>query len=304
MKIFAAPLQGFTDYVWRNAHRMVYGDCIWRYYSPFMRLEKGNFRKRDLRDISMDNNAEDVKLVPQVLACASADAVKIVAKIVEMGYEEVDVNLGCPFPPVTRKHQGAGMLPYVDEVADLFKALATMTGVRYSVKMRLGMESADEWTGILPLLDILYPAHVSVHPRTARQQYGGEIDYKQFAKFYSLSKWPVVYNGDVRSADDVTRVESSFPGLHGIMIGRGLLMEPGLSLNDYSIEMKKRFYDHLFSGYSKIYDEHQLVLKMHAFWEYFMSGEDRRLRKKILKSRNLSDYEVAVKAFWMAMGAI
>ena len=154
------------------------------------------------------------------------------------------------------------------------------------------------------MLDILCPAHVSVHPRTARQQYGGEIDYKQFAKFYSLSKWPVVYNGDVRSADDVTRVESSFPGLHGIMIGRGLLMEPGLSLNDYSIEMKKRFYDHLFSGYSKIYDEHQLVLKMHAFWEYFMSGEDRKLRKKILKSRNLSDYEVAVKAFWMAMGAI
>ena len=301
MEVFAAPLQGFTDYVWRNAHRKVYGDCIGRYYAPFMRLENGCFRKKDLRDISRDNNSGDVRLVPQLLACKPCDAVKIVDKIVEMGYREVDINLGCPFSPVTRKHQGAGMLPYVDEVADLFKALSAVAGVRYSVKMRLGMESSDEWNNILPLLDILHPMHVTVHPRTARQQYGGEIDYGQFAEFYHLSKWPVVYNGDIRSAGDMAHVESSFPGLHGIMIGRGLLMEPGLPLNDGSTEKKKQFHDIIFSGYSKIYDEHQLVLKMCAFWEYFMAGEDRKSRKKILKSHRLSDYEVAVGQFWSHM---
>ncbi len=301
MKIFAAPLQGYTDYVWRNAHRKVYGDCIWRYYSPFMRLEKGDFRKKDLRDISHEYNNIDVRLVPQLLSCRHVDAVKIVDKIAEMGYEEVDVNLGCPFPPVTRKHQGAGMLPYADEVMALFKALSAIANVRYSVKMRLGMESADEWEAILPLLDMLRPIHVTVHPRTARQQYGGEIDYWRFTKFYHLSKWPVVYNGDIRSADDVAHIESLFPHLHGIMIGRGLLIEPGLPSKDESMEKKKRFYDILFSGYSEIYDEHQLVLKMHAFWEYFMAGEDRKLRKKILKCHRLSDYEVAVGQFWSHM---
>ena len=134
MKIFSAPLQGYTDCAWRNAHAQVFAGTIDRYYAPFIRLEKGDFRNKDLRDIAPQANT-GYRLVPQAIACPAEQLVLIVEKIASMGYGEIDINMGCPFPPVVKRHWGAGILPYPEEVASMLVTLKHFPGIKFSVKM-------------------------------------------------------------------------------------------------------------------------------------------------------------------------
>ena len=116
--IHQAPLQGFTDHIWRNAFNATFGgiEC---FYSSFLRIEHGDFRRKDIRDILPDNNS-GMRFVPQILACPPEEALAMADKIAEMGYNRIDINLGCPFPPITRKNRGAGMLAHPDSVQRLF----------------------------------------------------------------------------------------------------------------------------------------------------------------------------------------
>ena len=150
MKLYAAPLQGFTEAPWRNLHQEVFGG-IDAYYTPFVRMEKGEFRNKDVREIASGNNTVS-RLIPQLIASTPAELERLAGLFIEKGYKEADINMGCPFPLMTGKHKGSGILPYPAEVEALLKELVHYPELGFSVKMRLGWECADEWRPLLPLL--------------------------------------------------------------------------------------------------------------------------------------------------------
>ena len=117
LPIHFAPLQGYTEAFYRNAHAAVFGG-IDTYYTPFVRIEKESFRNKDIREIDFANNHVP-HLVPQLIAPSAEKAETILSLFIEKGYGEADINLGCPFPILAKRHNGSGILPYPEEVKTL-----------------------------------------------------------------------------------------------------------------------------------------------------------------------------------------
>lgn len=171
MELLMAPLQGFTEANVRNAFEESFGG-ITEYYTPFIRLEKGQFRNKDLKDADPVNNRVG-HLVPQIIAADEDEAVRLVEKVAEWGYREVDINMGCPFLPMVRKGRGAGILPHPDKVARVLSVTDRYPEIQFSVKMRLGWDSAEESLVLLDLLNELPLRQITLHPRLGIQQYKG-----------------------------------------------------------------------------------------------------------------------------------
>lgn len=302
MKVYAAPLQGLTEAPWRNVHQELFGG-IDAYYTPFVRIERGEFRNKDVRDIAPENNAVD-RLVPQLIASAPAELGRLVELFMEKGYREADINMGCPFPLIAGKHKGSGILPYPQEVKALLDELAHYPEMQFSVKMRLGWESADEWRALLPLLNAASLQRITLHPRIGRQQYKGEVDRESFTAFYQECGHPLVYNGDVLVVEDIRQLEESFPQLEGVMLGRGLLANPALAMEykegvSLAQEVLYNKVGILHSRLFKYYEAHlqgetQLLSKMKPYWEYLLPDMDRKIKKAIKKATRVDKYLSAV----------
>ncbi len=294
--VLAAPLQGVTDNVWRMAQHEVFGG-VDAYYAPFMRVEHGQIRRKDLRDVEPERN-EGTVLIPQILACQPDHALMMVQALQGMGYSRIDINLGCPFPPIALHRKGSGMLAYPDLVEALFKALAAVSGVEYSVKMRLGWDRNDQWRDILPMMDILKPVNIAVHPRIGKQQYKGELDIEQFEALLGASSWPVVYNGSLRTVEDIEDVVGRYPCIAAVMVGSGLAANPGMLALDATPGDYRRFHDMLVEGYTDQLNggEAQLVRHLQDIWQAFLPGTGHKLFKAIRKSRTIEQYQDAAAA--------
>ena len=294
--VLAAPLQGVTDNVWRMAQHNVFGG-VDAYYSPFMRVEHGEVRRKDLRDVEPARNA-GVTLIPQILACTPDHALMMVEALRQMGYYRIDINLGCPFPPIALHRKGSGMLAHPQLVEELFKALSQVEGVEYSVKMRIGWDKCDQWRDILPLMDIIGPVNIAVHPRTGKQQYKGELDIEQFEALLTASSWPVIYNGNLRSVEDIEQAIKRYPTLAAVMVGSGLAANPGMLAPETQPDDYRRFHDMLVEGYTEQLNggEAQLVRHLQDIWQTFLPGTGRKLFKAIRKSRTLDQYLNAAAA--------
>ena len=132
MKIYSAPLQGFTEAVWRNVHSSVFGN-IDGYYTPFLRYEHGEIRSKDIRDVERKNNCVE-NLVPQIIAATPEEMHPLMELIAGEGYSRVDINMGCSFALQVRKCHGAGLLPHPDKVEALMKATEKFPEISFSVK--------------------------------------------------------------------------------------------------------------------------------------------------------------------------
>ncbi|MBS5110226.1 MAG: tRNA-dihydrouridine synthase family protein [Phocaeicola vulgatus] len=289
MKLYAAPLQGFTEAPWRNLHQEVFGG-IDAYYTPFVRMEKGEFRNKDVREIASENNTVS-RLIPQLIASTPAELERLAGLFIEKGYKEADINMGCPFPLMTGKHKGSGILPYPAEVEALLKELVHYPELGFSVKMRLGWECADEWRPLLPLLN-------------AAPLRRGEVDLAAFTAFYEECAHPLVYNGDLLTVEDIRKVDEEFPRLEGVMLGRGLLANPALAWEyangtvfspDELHEKVKALHARLLQYYeAHLQGEAQLLSKMKPYWEYLLPDADRKIKKAIKKATTMDKYLTAV----------
>ncbi|MDE6126611.1 MAG: tRNA-dihydrouridine synthase family protein [Muribaculaceae bacterium] len=304
MKIYAAPLQGHTQAAWRRHHAAVFGG-IDTYYSPFMRVEKGEVRRRDRADIAPENNP-GVALTPQCLFRDAAEF-SLLAEAAASGNGALDLNLGCPFPPQTRHGRGAALLQkpaVLKEVADI--AAGEFPGLRLSAKIRLGMERPDEWLGIIDTLNAMPLERVAVHPRVARQQYGGEPHMEEFGRFLAASAHPVVLNGDLRSTADMTAAAERYPQLDGLMVGRGLLARPSLGAEWRSgtamdeEELRRRvlaLHDAILADYTEtLCGDAQILSKIKPFWEFQEPDAlfPRRFLKQLHKATTLAKYQAAM----------
>jgi tRNA-dihydrouridine synthase len=318
LKILFAPLQGYTTGIYRKAHAEIFGG-VDAYYAPFLRIENGKPREKDLRDLnSFDKNAREI---PQIIA-NSVDEFKILANaLIAKGYTEIDFNMGCPFPMQVNRHRGAGLLSdeqAVQEIMDEIRKISNANGtaptivkgtasVKFSVKMRLGQDSPDEAFAILPILNEAPLSQITLHPRLGKQQYKGAIDFKSFEKFYAECRHPLVYNGDITSVSQICEMERRYPKLAGVMIGRGLLARPSLAaeykeLNEINCAAPQDSLGKIFQMHHVIFDhacktyqgDSQILSHVQSFWEYLEPSIPKKIFKKIKKAGKLSEYQVAI----------
>lgn len=306
-KIHFAPIQGHTDWTYRNIHAKYFGG-IDTYYTPFIRVEKGDsFRSRDMKDCDPELNTV-AKLVPQVLG-GEPDELEVCLQMLKgRGYKQVNINMGCPFTMISRRGKGAGLLSYPERVQALMDVVKEFPEVGCSVKMRLGWEDPEECLRLLPVLNSTPLTAVFLHARVGVQEYKGEIDKETFEAFYEGCEHPLFYNGDIFTVADIQIVTKRFPRLAGVMIGRGLLSNPALA-QEYVDNMMltqeerfrkfKAFHAELLAAYAeRLQGDHQLLMKMKTLWEYFMPATNRKILKKIQKSNKLTRYnEAVVKVF-------
>lgn len=300
--IFFAPLQGYTDDVYRRVHYKLIGG-VKNYYTPFVRVEVGAVRSKDQRDIAPENNS-GVPVVPQIIFNSRKEFEYLTDRVKSLGYKEIDLNMGCPFPLQARHGRGCGILAHPDIVSDIIEGIKEHNDTIFSVKMRLGRDNSSECDKIIELLNNVQLKHITLHPRTGIQQYKGTVDYDAFERIYTQSRNPIIYNGDIVTLEDIRRIENKYPQIKGIMLGRALLGAPSLAVeyandkqwsNSERIALMLKMHNALMTEYSKILKgDTQMLNKMRTFWEYSEALLGRKPYKKVMKSGNLKNYLAAV----------
>ena len=276
-QIYFAPFQGITDHIYRNAHRKIYGG-IDKYFTPYVSKLEGNLHsQKKFDDLKPEWN--DVKtVVPQVLSMDPAEILLMAKYIADWGYEELNWNTGCPWPQVTRKSRGAGLIDKPELVKEILDKVFAGINIKFSIKTRIGNHEPDE---IFRLIEVLneYPfSEIIIHPRTATQLYKGKADVELYKLAIKGSEKTFIYNGDIF---DYSFMDQHFKEQYpeGIMLGRGILTNPALAneikAKDDSGEEKKLLLlsefsmqlinDSLLAGKS----ESGVLSKLKEVWFYF-----------------------------------
>ena len=304
MKFYAAPLEGVTGFSWRNSHSEHFGGAV-RYFTPFISpTQSTNLRTREMRDVLPENNKTDI--VPQLLTHNAQDFLSCCDVLADMGYDEVNLNLGCPSGTVTAKRKGSGMLLYPEELDRLLSDIYSGAKLKVSVKTRIGYKSADEFMKLLEIYNRYPLSELIIHPRVREQFYNGMPDLDAFALAAQNSRAPLCYNGDIFSKADLDAFAEKFPAVDRIMLGRGLIANPALArqLSDgegISAQSLRAFHDDLLGDYSSFnHGDKNVLFKMKELWAFMahMFPDSKKQMKAIMKSQTLSDYTGAVNALF------
>lgn len=284
-------MQGYTDAVYRRAHCECVGG-VDEYYTPFVRIEKGEVRRKDLKDSDPASNA-NVPMVAQVIAKDCDEFARLCDALQGQGWSRIDLNMGCPFPMQVKAGRGSSLLQHPDRVGEILREMLRRPEVTFSVKMRLGQECVDEGAALMPIINDMPLLHVTLHPRLGRQQYKGMPDREAFRRFYEECKHPMVYNGDITEPAQMAELRGEFPRLKGFMLGRGLLARPWMlsDKNPHEVirEMHAIVYRH---ATEHLCGDSQILSRLHAFWEYV--DIPHKQQKAIMKSTTLRRYDEAV----------
>lgn len=305
-KLYSSPLQGFTDFRFRKAFNSHFGG-IDLFYAPYIRLNNQLEIKRSYqRDLLPENNI-NVNLQPQVMT-RDADEFLFVANYVQQqGYTELNWNLGCPYPMVTKRGMGAGLIQKPKVIEEVLHKVFSESNIEVSIKMRLGNESKDEIFEVLPILEKFPIKHLCIHPRIGKQLYKGKVDLEFFQRCIESTKQELHYNGDIGTVSKFKELSERFPIIKNWWLGRGIISDPFLAnmikQNSYDypedwLDTFSNFHNTLLEDYrSALSGDKHLILKMFQFWEYFISlfPNTPKGLKKIKKAKDIHAYEFAVK---------
>lgn len=311
MHIYFAPLEGITTYPYRNLHHKYFGG-VEKYFTPFLAPgpEQG-MSVKEMRDVLPENNA-GVPVVPQIMTNRAGDFLLASKKLSEMGYREINLNLGCPSGTVTAKKKGSGFLLYPDDLDRFFDEVFSDAAVRngeflVSVKTRIGKNEVEEWSELMQVYN-RYPIHeLTVHPRIQKEFYKGTPHLDVFTDILKESRNPVVYNGDLFTVEKVKEFREKFPTVGTVMIGRGLIRNPALAEMILQEETEpeadilpriREFHDALFEHYRETMSgDRNLLFRMKDLWSYMLAEvpDSEKLAKKIRKSQHVPEYLAAVE---------
>lgn len=305
-KIYFAPMQESTDFVYRRAHAIHFGG-IDKYFSPYLLVQKdGGLKKSHLRD-TLPENCAGYPLIPQIMAGNSADFLLLVKHLESLGYDEINWNLGCPYPMVTNKGMGSGLLPHPEKIREILDYCLPQAGCRISVKMRAGLVSGEEILQVIPVLNDYPLTEIIFHPRIAKLLYNGVPDLELFEQVSSLIKHPLVYNGDLNSPEDHHNIQNRFQEINTWMIGRGMLKNPFLATKikgellpgkQEGIALLERFHEDIYANYAALLSgPSHIITRMTKFWEYFcfLFPNPHKAFKRVKKAVNQAKYELAVR---------
>ncbi len=296
--IYLAPLQGFTDYAFRQSFYTQF-EAPDLAFSPFIESHKPDHRA--YRDVLPEQN-KGIPLIPQILGNNADEMQQVIAHLNELGYSEINWNLGCPYPMVTKKQLGAGLLPFPQKIEEILNELYKVTTLQLSVKMRLGLTSPDEWKALVPILNSYPLTEVIIHGRTASQMYSGDVNETSFLDMASQLRHTVCYNGNINSLDDFKSLSERMPLVSRWMIGRGLISNP-LLINEIKTNTKatpqeiktaiSQIHEQLlYQNSIRLSGESHLMNKVKPYWEYFAKSlpENKKWLKKIKKTSAFSAY--------------
>ena len=302
-----APMEGLTGHIYRQAHRKIFRPAD-VYYTPFLSPTRDHvFTPKERREILPENN-EGIRLVPQLMTNKAEDFLWAAGELAAMGYDEVNLNLGCPSGTVVAKKKGSGFLAFPQELDGFFAQVFDRAPCAVSVKTRLGKNSPEEFSRILEIFN-RYPIKLlTIHPRVQTDFYKNTPNLDAFAEALSGSRNPVCYNGNLFTPKDILEARSCFPKCSHIMLGRGLLANPALLESAdgqaRSREKLRQFHGALLEAYGRqIREERNLLFKMKELWFYMIRsfgdgdcpGTRARLEKKMKKAQRLSEFEKAAE---------
>ena len=305
MKIYLAPLEGITGWIFRSAVHECFGGFD-KYFVPFIRPNQmGHLSAREKKDILPEHNT-GMRTVPQILTNRADDFLRTAEKLKDFGYEEVNLNLGCPSKTVVTKGRGAGFLADPAGLDRFLGEIFEKSPVRISLKTRLGMEDASEFMALMKIYN-KYPAEeLIIHPRVQKDFYKNTPDLQAFARAADISRIPVCYNGDIFSVEDYERFTERFPGTDRVMTGRGVLKDPSRARKrrggrGADKEELRRFHDILYAGYcEEMSGDRTILYKMKELWTYLapLFSDSTKYAKKIKKAEKCIVYEQIIEDFF------
>ena len=306
MRIYQAPLEGITGHVFRRAFYECFGN-VDKYFIPFIKPNQhGHLSSKERQDVLPENN-EGMYAVPQILTNSVEDFVRTVRKLEKYGYREINLNLGCPSKTVITKGRGSGFLAYPEELDRFLDAVFQQAGdTEISVKTRIGKDGPEEFLHLLEIYNQYPIKELIIHPRVQKDFYKNKPNLEIFRMAYSESKNPLCYNGDIFSVTDYEKFVQEFPDTDTIMLGRGLLMNPGLARviqqgKPTDKNTLREFHDRLYEGYQNVLSGDKTILfKMKELWGFLAPAFSNyeKYVKKIKKAEKLKVYDAAVDALF------
>ncbi len=305
LTLLSSPLQGFTDFRFRNAFNHYFGG-IDTFYAPYIRFNNKLIIKNSYQiDLQIENNTE-LEVIPQIMTNSADEFLFVVDYIQELGYKELNWNLGCPYPMVTKRGMGSGLICDPEKINHILERVHKETDIVVSMKMRMGYEHAEEILDTFPILDSYPLKSIAIHARIGKQLYKGGVDLDAFQKCIESTKHKLYYNGDITSVAKLKEMQTRFPSIDHFMIGRGLIADPFLPSmikNDTTEYPKNRweifreFHDTVYHQYdAALSGPTPIKMKMQGFWEFFAQSfsNPQKTFKKIKKANNPRAYQQAV----------
>lgn len=299
MQFYLAPLEGVTNYIYRNAYHK-YFEKLDKYFTPFISTNQHtHLSTRDLKEILPEHNA-GLNVVPQILSNHAEDFIKTAQVICAYGYHEINLNLGCPSNTVVAKNKGSGFLFHRDELNRFLDQIFSKASMKISIKTRHGKYEHEEFYELVKIFN-QYPLEMLiVHPRITKDMYKNTPNLEVFGQVLNEIKAPVCYNGDLFTPEDYSRLTQRFPNLNTVMLGRGIIRNPGLvseikTGQKPDLKTLKAFHDELYHTYQEVMSgERNVLFKMKELWVYMnllFEIPDTTV-KKIRKCNHLYEYDV------------
>lgn len=316
MKFYLAPLEGITGYLYRNAIHDFYGKGVDKYFTPFLTPHtRCSFNAKELNDIIPEHN-QGMYVVPQVLTNSSEDFLRIEKDLKELGYEEININLGCPSGTVASKGRGAGFLAEPDKLDRFLEDIFAGTNASISLKTRIGIHDPEDFYELLEIYNKYPLKELIIHPRILKEYYKGKPHWDIFSYAVKNSENPLCYNGDIFTIEDYQCFEEEIHKkddsgkVQAMMLGRGVLQNPALieqlvqyeKLGEdktyFDKDRFKVFHDRLRNDYmTQMSGDMNVLYKMKELWFYMITlfPNQEKLLKKIKKARKLAEYDAAIR---------
>ena len=304
MQYYFAPMEGLTDATYRRLHSK-YFKGIHRYYTPFFSpTAQHNLTPKECRELPKADTI-GYACVPQVLTKIPENFIWMAQVAKDLGYEEINLNLGCPSGTVTAKGKGSGMLKDLDSLYGFLDQIFEGSPLPVSVKTRIGFNSSEEFPAILELLNQYPISQLTIHPRVRAQFYNGTVDMEVFDFAVETSKAPLCYNGNIHSKADARRFEKAYPQVGAIMVGRSLIGDPGMfSENGNDVVVLKAFMNELLDEYTVIFGSaRNAMFRMKENWRHLLCKfeNNEKLGKKLRKTTDLQEFKLITEEIFATL---
>ena len=311
MKFYLAPMEGITGHIYRNSYEKYFHN-IDKYFTPFIVPNQSvSLKTKELKDLLPQNN-KGLNIVPQILTNDAEGFILTANKLKQLGYEEINLNLGCPAGTVVSKKRGSGFLAYPEELDKFLDEIYKIDNMKISIKTRLGKERADEFYKLIEIYNKYPLEELIIHPRTREDFYGNTPNLEVFKDALKLSKHSICYNGDIFTLNSYNKIINEFPEVNKVMLGRGILANPGLigeiKNNEFANkEIIKMSHDEIFEKYTILLNEDKNAMyRMKELWGYMshIFTNNKKYYKKIKKAQKAIDYKNAVNSLFIEQDII
>ncbi len=290
MRVYYAPMEGITDATFRRLHAK-YFPGVDKYFMPFISPTiHRSLTPREARELP-EADSVPFSAVPQLLGKHVEDMLWAIDVCKDLGYDEVNINLGCPSGTVVSKGKGSGMLADLYALDDFLEAIYAKASLPVSLKTRIGVNDSESWDKILDIY-CQYPVkELTIHPRVRKAFYKGDCDWDAFALAVDKCPFPLCCNGSLNSLEDVKAITGRFPSVESVMIGRGLVADPGMLCGGTDRETLKAFLNELSDTYCQVFgSKRNAIYRMKDNWHYLIAlfeGSERHWKEL----RKTTDYD-------------